>query len=228
MQKNLITELKTEKRGITSIALLITIVVLLILAATSIAMLTGDDGIITNAKIITLPNSVTHIWQHAFFTNVKYEKIKIGKNVSYILPIFKYNNYNGMIEIDKENNYYTIEDNILYSKDKKTLICALNKINSIIKIDSNVETIGKHAFYNQSQMPEVVIPKSVKSIDIGAFGYCTNLKSIEIPESITNLGNDVFSACRNLNEIRIYKQKNLLSGEPWGAPKGIKVVKWMK
>lgn len=77
-------------------------------------------------------------------------------------------------------------------------------------------------------MPEVVIPKSVKSTDIGAFGYCTNLKSIEIPESITNLGNDVFSAWRNLNEIRIYKQKNSLSGEPWGTPKGIKVVKWMK
>ena len=36
--------------GITLIALVVTIVVLLILAGTSIAMLTGDNGIITNAQ----------------------------------------------------------------------------------------------------------------------------------------------------------------------------------
>ena len=39
-----------NQRGVTLIALVVTIVVLLILAATSIAMLTGDDGIITNAQ----------------------------------------------------------------------------------------------------------------------------------------------------------------------------------
>ena len=39
-----------NQKGVTLIALVVTIVVLLILAATSIAMLTGDDGIITNAQ----------------------------------------------------------------------------------------------------------------------------------------------------------------------------------
>ncbi len=42
--------LKREK-GITLIALVITIIVLLILAGVSIAMLTGDNGIITQAKL---------------------------------------------------------------------------------------------------------------------------------------------------------------------------------
>ena len=37
-------------RGITLIALVVTIVVLLILAGVSIAMLTGDNGIIVQAK----------------------------------------------------------------------------------------------------------------------------------------------------------------------------------
>ena len=39
-----------EQKGITLIALVITIIVLLILAGVSIAMLTGDNGILTQAK----------------------------------------------------------------------------------------------------------------------------------------------------------------------------------
>ena len=39
-----------NQRGITLIALVITIIVLLILAGVSIAMLTGDNGILTNAS----------------------------------------------------------------------------------------------------------------------------------------------------------------------------------
>ena len=45
MEKNI----KTQK-GITLIALVITIIVLLILAGVSIAMLTGENGILTQAK----------------------------------------------------------------------------------------------------------------------------------------------------------------------------------
>ena len=39
-----------EKQGITLIALIITIIVLLILAGISIAMLAGDNGILTRTK----------------------------------------------------------------------------------------------------------------------------------------------------------------------------------
>ncbi|MCI8273654.1 MAG: potassium-transporting ATPase subunit KdpA, partial [Clostridia bacterium] len=39
-----------EKRGITLIALVVTLIVLLILAGTSIAMLTGENGIINQAQ----------------------------------------------------------------------------------------------------------------------------------------------------------------------------------
>ena len=44
-------ESKTRnERGVTLIALVVTIVVLLILAGVSISMLSGDDGIITKSK----------------------------------------------------------------------------------------------------------------------------------------------------------------------------------
>ncbi len=50
-----------KNKGITLIALVVTIVVLLILAATSIAMLTGDDGIITNAQKAQVANQEAEV-----------------------------------------------------------------------------------------------------------------------------------------------------------------------
>ena len=48
--KSRFKELKKSSKGVTLIALVITIIVLLILAGVSIAMLTGDNGILTQAK----------------------------------------------------------------------------------------------------------------------------------------------------------------------------------
>ena len=42
------TKVKENQKGITLIALVITIIVLLILASVSISMLTGDNGILTS------------------------------------------------------------------------------------------------------------------------------------------------------------------------------------
>ena len=55
------TRKKQKEQGITLIALVVTIVVLLILAATSIAMLTGDDGIITNAQKAQVANQEAEV-----------------------------------------------------------------------------------------------------------------------------------------------------------------------
>ena len=49
--KNLIKKEKSTNKGITLIALIITIIVLLILAGVSIATLTGDNG---NEKLILM------------------------------------------------------------------------------------------------------------------------------------------------------------------------------
>ena len=49
--KKINKRLKNKENGITLIALVITIIVLLILASVSIAMLTGNNGILTQAKL---------------------------------------------------------------------------------------------------------------------------------------------------------------------------------
>lgn len=50
--------MKTNNKGITLIALVITIIVLLILAGVSIAMLTGDNGMLTKASDAKIVNEI--------------------------------------------------------------------------------------------------------------------------------------------------------------------------
>ncbi len=62
-----------NQKGITLIALVVTIVVLLILAGTSIAMLGGDNGIITNAQDAAAANTEGEVLDKM---NVAYNTVK--------------------------------------------------------------------------------------------------------------------------------------------------------
>ena len=94
-----------------------------------------------NAENIILPESLKAIASMAFSSLNNCKKIVIGKNASEISPIFKVGNYVGTLEINSENPYYTVENNILYSKDKKRLVCALNEIEGTFTVPEGVETI---------------------------------------------------------------------------------------
>ena len=50
MEQKILNKIKEKNNGITLIALVITIIVLLILAGVSIATLTGQNGILTQAQ----------------------------------------------------------------------------------------------------------------------------------------------------------------------------------
>ena len=49
----------------------------------------------------------------------------------------------------------------------------------------------------------VVIPEGVTEIGYDAFSYCTSLTSIEIPNSVTVIGESAFSGCTSLISIKI-------------------------
>lgn len=75
-----------NQKGITLIALVVTIVVLLILAGTSIAMLSGENGIITNAQNANYANTEGEILDKinlAFNTVSTEVRVKSATEVSY-------------------------------------------------------------------------------------------------------------------------------------------------
>ena len=178
----------------------------------------------TNAKIVTLPNSLTTIEGQVFQKNKKLQELKIGENVSNIDPIFKYSNYSGSVIIDPNNKYYTVENNILYNKNKSKLISVLGEINGEFNIDDNVKEIGDYAFHGQKKMTSVNIPSSVYKIG-GSFNYC-EFNTINIPESVQTIKNWCFNNNSNLDKIIVHKKENTILGAPWGAIKGMRVIEW--
>jgi len=69
---------------------------------------------------------------------------------------------------------------------------------SNIIIPAGVTSIGDIAFYNCRNLTNVTIPAGVTTIGAGAFNYCSGLTSVIIPSSVTAIGNFAFYNCNNL------------------------------
>ena len=159
--------------------------------------------------------------------NPKLKEVYIGSNVEYIAPGFKYQNYYGTVIVDEANQKYSIEDNILYNKDKTEFITALYNIQGTYKIKEDVIKIGDGAFTFQTEMTEVILPEGLKEIG-DSFQYCTGLTEIYIPNSVEKIGTSAFANATNLMHIRIDKAPNTIEGAPWGAISWDRAVEWLR
>lgn len=130
------------------------------------------------------------------------------------------------IKVHEDNSYYSSSEDILYNKDKTTLICCpsgyegavvipdsvekideyafylCKKVTSITIPDSVVE-IGRNAFAYCESLTEIELPDSIEEIPVASFAYCTKLKSISLPNNLTTIGNTAFASCTSLESIAI-------------------------
>ena len=91
------------------------------------------------------------------------------------------------IEVDSENEYYTVKDNVLFTKDMKKLVCYpwkevtynnKSKVETFsYEIPEGVEEIGNEAFACE-QLSEVKFPNSLKKIGSMAFSSCSFMKTL--------------------------------------------------
>ena len=70
-----------------------------------------------------------------------------------------------------------------------------------VKFPSNLKSLN--GSFLGSGIEEIVIPSSVKKIEMGVFQGCENLTRIEIPNSVTSIGKCAFSGCASLASIEI-------------------------
>lgn len=64
-----------------------------------------------------------------------------------------------------------------------------------------VIAIGENAFYRNSYIKEVVLPKSITYIAENAFGVCTSLSDINWPVGLVSIGKNAFQNCRSLRSV---------------------------
>ena len=81
------------------------------------------------------------------------------------------------------------------------------------------------AFYNQNNMTSINLPNSINKIGY-SLESCAALTKIDIPNSVKEIADNAFLNCVNLSTININKKESSITGAPWGAPKGMKVVNW--
>ena len=148
---------------------------------------------------INIPNSVTNIGNGAFSWCDSLTKIIIPHSVVNMNGN-PFRAWNG--DLHNESKAFIYENQVLFNKDKTTLIAYRSKEKNYI-IPNSVTTIGKYAFSGCISLTSINIPNSVTTIGEDAFSNCHSLTSINIPNSVTIIGEGAFYCCDSFTSINI-------------------------
>ena len=175
---------------------------------------------------IKLPNSLTQIGGLAFWECNNLQQLDLGEKITVLDPIFIYELDDIKVTIDSNNTKYMIKDNVIYSKDGKTLITIIGNPTEFV-IPKGVTKIGISAFHNKYNLQKITIPEGVTEIG-ASFKYCTALKEIEIPSSVNKISNNCFEYSQNIKKIVINNKKGAIAGAPWSCSYGEKAIIYKK
>ena len=140
---------------------------------------------------INIPNGVTSIGDSAFSNCHSLTSVTIPSSVIAIGT----NPFCGCpADLKNESKAFIYEHNVLFNKDKTTLISYRAKEANYVIPDS-VTSIGECAFLECNSLTSIIIPDSVTSIGVCAFAQCNSLTSINIPDSVTTIANHAFDNC---------------------------------
>lgn len=126
-----------------------------------------------------IPASVEKIYSDAFTACGKLEKITI----------------------DPANKVYTSKDNIVYTKDMKTLAFCAQGLTGTVNIPSGVTTIADRAFFS-CNITGVTIPKTLETIGVDAFCR-SKIVSVNIPGNVKTIKEDAFYLCSDLKSVTL-------------------------
>ncbi len=152
---------------------------------------------------IELPESLERIKANAFFESHSLTGLHIPANVSYIEEgFFSYCSALSSITVSEDNGTYKAEDNVLLTRDGRTLLLYLSSAAEYTVPDS-VTAIAREAFGQRHNLTRVTLPDGLTSIGDYAFNGCSSLEIINIPSSCTYVGMGAFGGCDSLKEIVI-------------------------
>ena len=155
-------------------------------------------------RTVSLPDTLKTIGDEAFSESGLTGTVSIPAGLT-TLPqsAFMYTNISGY-EIPEENKYYSSENNILFDKEKKTVIhCpSQNSIKSCV-LPETVTSIENGAFYKCENIIRITIPDEVETIGSYTFYENTSLESIKFPAELKTIEEAAFAACTRLHDIKL-------------------------
>ena len=157
------------------------------------------------ATSITIPNSVTSIYDYAFARCTGLTSVTIPDSVTSI-------GYSAFRDCNKLTIIYYTGDIAGWCgisglgelmSSSRTLYIGGKKVEGDLIIPDSVTSIGRDAFAYCTGLTSVTIGNSVTSIGDCAFYNCAGLTSMTIPDSVTSIGSSAFSGCSGLTNMTI-------------------------
>lgn len=190
-----------------------------------------------NLTEVMLPESLQRIGRLAFGGCKKLEIVYLGQNV-YEMGEFVFWGCDNLycISVSEDNRTYSAIDGVLYSKDKKKLLCCPEGYRGEVVVDDTTVTIDAYSFFNCHKLEKLTLGKNVMYIDEGvfyccdglsdivfgpkikkiraaAFEKCSKLSKVIIPKTVTALGNSAFAECKGLTELKFLNAKTEIASD---------------
>ncbi len=181
----------------------------------------SDNKSVQNIK---LPNGVKYICRGTF-SRSGISSITIPESVVTIGD-YSFDRCESLVSInvDKNNQYYSSVDGVLFNKNKTALILypsaryadSFSVPDGVVKIEANafentklmsitlpdtLETLGEYAFSYSENLKSITIPNKVKNIPYCAFENSQSLQEVNLPQNLETLSIRSFGKCKNLEKI---------------------------
>lgn len=150
-----------------------------------------------NLETVIIPDGLTSIGKNAFWSCDSLKSLYLPAGIKIIGAEAFAGTPNLILSVASENKNFTVEDGILFTKDKKGLLYFPPARTGEYTIPSDVVYIGKSAFL-ETLLTSITIPDSVTLIDSSALAGSDSLTDITVPASVTIMGDYVFGGSGNL------------------------------
>ena len=155
---------------------------------------------------ISLPDGLRTLERGAFSACSGLEQVRIPASLTSLgASVFYGCQALVSIEVDADNTQYKSIDGVLFSVDGTVLILhPTAREEKSYTVPDGVTSIGNGAFLDSSNLLEVKIADSVRTIEAGAFER-TCLLAIDIPNGVNSIGEAAFASCMALKTVKLPK-----------------------
>ena len=157
----------------------------------------------SSLRTISIPENIKKIQLEAFAYCSNLKSVEIGKGVEIIQgSVFKGCTSLTTIAVHEENEFFTVDNNVLYSKDKKELI--QYPLAAQMKEYQTLETttsMDNYAFKGSAHLEVLIFTSSISAIPTGAVANSKKLKTVKIEGTIKSIGGNAFAGCTSLETI---------------------------
>lgn len=160
---------------------------------------------LSGVKRVVLSEGITSVGSYTFFGCAELKLVNLPSSITEIgLAAFLGCSLLKTISVDENNMFFSADNGVLFSKDKKTLVqYPAGKTLTSYTIPDGVTYIEDAAFAYCNRLQSVVFSDSVKNMGFAVFLGCSNLSTVELGNNLTSIGELSFVLCNSLYSIVI-------------------------